>query len=79
MELITDVIFLFLSTVSNDLFIAIGMGCEIKCVGTTESIEIPFISGWATCTIKFNIKKTFNSASDISGKNSVNHFFVIIN
>ena len=83
MELTTDVIFLFLSTVSNDLFIyyfiAIGMGCEIKCVGTTESIEIPFISGWATCTIKFNIKKTFNSASDISGKNSVNHFFVIIN
>ena len=54
------------------------MGCEIKCVGTTESTEISFISGWATCTIKFNIKNTFNSASDISGTNSVNHFFVII-
>ena len=47
MELTADIIFLFLSSVNIDLyifFIVIGMGFEIKYVGTTELTNIPYIS-----------------------------------
>ena len=43
MELTVDIIFLFFSLVSNDLFIVIGMGCEIKVVGTTELANVPYV------------------------------------
>ena len=35
------------------------MGCEIKCIGTSESTSVPYIGVSVTCTIKFNIKETF--------------------
>ena len=61
MELVTDVIFLVLSSASNDLTIyvfAIGVDCEIRYVGTTELKNIPYLSGRATCTINFSFKET---------------------
>ena len=51
MKLVTDVIFLVLSSVNNDLSIyvfATGVGCEIRCVGTTKLKIIPYISATAT-------------------------------
>ena len=41
MDLTADLIFLFFSLVSNDLFIVISMNCEIKYIGTTELTNIP--------------------------------------
>ena len=57
MEVTADIIFLFLSSVSNDLFIYLfiyvfiylftylfivtSMGCKLKYVGPTESTKIP--------------------------------------
>ena len=61
MELVTDVIFLALSSTNNDLTIyvfATGVGCEIRYVGTTELKNIPYLSGRATCTINFSFKET---------------------
>ena len=60
MELTTGIIFLFLSSVNNDLFIyvfiylficlfVIDMGCEIKYEGTTESSNIQYISIQLIC------------------------------
>ena len=62
MELATDVIFLFLSSVNNDLSIyvfATDVGCEMRCVGTTEFKNIPYISARATSTIIFSFKETW--------------------
>ena len=51
MELKADTI--FLSSGSNDLFVylftVIGMGCEIKYIGTTESTNIPYVSVQLMC------------------------------
>ena len=61
MELVTDVVFLVLSSENNDLTIyvfATGVGCEIRYVGTTELKNIPYLSGRATCTINFSFKET---------------------
>ena len=61
MELVTDVIFLVLSSASNDLTIyvfATGVDCEIRYVGTTELKNIPYLSGRATCKINFSFKET---------------------
>ena len=61
MELATDVTFLFLSSVNNDLFIYVfstGVGYEITYVGTTELNYVPYISTRATCTINFSVKET---------------------
>ena len=55
----TDVIFLILSSVNNDLFIyvfATNVGCEIRYVGTAELKNIPYISARVTCTINFSVK-----------------------
>ena len=60
MELVTDVIFLVLSSANNDLTIyifATGVDCEIRYVGTTELKNIPYLSGRATCTINFSVKE----------------------
>ena len=60
MELVTDIIFLVLSSENNDLTIyvfATGVGCEIRYVGTTELKNIPYLSGRATCTINFSVKE----------------------
>ena len=60
MELVTDVVFLVLSSENNDLTIyvfATGVGCEIRYVGTTELKNIPYLSGRATCTINFSVKE----------------------
>ena len=61
MELVTDVVFLVVSSENNDLTIyvfATGVGCEIRYVGTTELKNIPYLSGRATCTINFSFKET---------------------
>ena len=61
MELVTDAIFLFLSSVNNDLSIyvfAASVGHEIRYVGTTELKNIPYISARATYTISFSVKET---------------------
>ena len=61
MELATDVIFLVLSSVNNDLPLYIfvtGMGCEIRYVGTSELKNISYIGARATCTINFSLKET---------------------
>ena len=60
-ELATDVIFLVLSPVTNDLFIyvfATGGGYEITYVGNTELKNVPYISAKVTCTINFIEKET---------------------
>ena len=61
MELVTDVVFLVLSSANNDLTIylfATGAGYEIRYVRTTELKNIPYLSGRATCTINFSFKET---------------------
>ena len=61
MELATDVIFLVLSSVNNDLplyVLVTGMGSEIRYVGTTELKNISYIGARATCTINFSLKET---------------------
>ena len=68
MELATDVIFLVLSLVYNDLFIHVfvtSVGCEIRYVGTAELKNILFISAKITCTINFNIKEIWMLKSKI--------------
>ena len=64
MGLTSDLTLQFLSSVNNDLFFAIsffvtGLGCEIECVGTTESTLILLVSVRVTCTIKLNITENF--------------------
>ena len=61
MELVTDVIFLVLSSANNDLTIyvfATGVGYEIRYEGTTEWKNIPYHSGRATCTVNVSVKET---------------------
>ena len=62
MELATDIIFLVLLSVNNDLLIyvfATRTGCEVKYVDTTELKNIPYISARVACTINFNVRKTW--------------------
>ena len=62
MELESDVIFLVLSSVNNDLFIYIfvtSVSCEIRYVGTAELKNIPYISARVTCTINVSVKETW--------------------
>ena len=62
MGLATDVIFLVLSSVNNDLHIyvfATGVGCEITYVGSTELNNVPYISAKVTWTISFSDKETW--------------------
>ena len=59
LELVTDVIFLVLSSANNDLTIyvfATGVSYEIRYVATTELKNIPYLSGRTTCTINFSFK-----------------------
>ena len=61
MELATNVIFLVLSSVNNDLSVYVfptGVGCEIRYVGTTELTSIPYISARANYIINFSVKET---------------------
>ena len=61
-EFATDVIFLVLSSVSNDLIIYVfitGVGCEATYVGSTELNNVSYISAKVTCTINFSDKKTW--------------------
>ena len=60
MGLVTDVIFLILSSVNNDLHnyvFAIGVGCEVTYVGSTELNNVPYISAKNTCTISISDKE----------------------
>ena len=62
MELATDVTFLVLSLVNNDLFIyvfATGVGCEITYVGNTELNNAAYINAKVTCMISFSDKETW--------------------
>ena len=62
MELATDVIFLSLSSVNNDLFIYVfvtSWGGEIGYVVTVELKNISCISARVTCTIIFSVKETW--------------------
>ena len=61
MELATNVIFLVLSSVNNDLSVYVfptGVGCEIRYAGTTELTCIPYISARANYIINFSVKET---------------------
>ena len=61
MELATDVIFLVLSPVNNDLLIhvfATGVGREITYVGNTVLNNVAYISVKVNCTINFSDKET---------------------
>ena len=47
MGLVTDVIFLVLSSVNNDLHIYVffaGVGCEVPYIGSAELNNVPYIS-----------------------------------
>ena len=64
MELTVDIIFLSLSSASNDfidLFIVIDVGCEIKYIRTTESTNISYVSIQLICATATTIyhKKDF--------------------
>lgn len=54
MELDTDAILLVLLSVNTYVF-ATGVGCKIRYVGTTELMNIPFISARVTCKINFSV------------------------
>ena len=59
MELVTDVVFLALSSENNDLTIyvfATGVGRKIRSVGSTESKNIPYLDSRAACTINVSVK-----------------------
>ena len=61
MGLATDVIFLVLSPVNNDLYIyvfAAGVGCQITFVCSTDLGNVPYVSANDTCTISFSDKET---------------------
>ena len=56
MEFATDMIFVVLLSVNNDLIIYVfdtAMGCEITCIDCTELDNVPYISAKVTCTIIF--------------------------
>ena len=60
MELVTDVVFLVLSSENNDLTIyvfATGVGCKIRSVGSTELKNVPYLSSRATCTVNVSVKE----------------------
>ena len=60
MELVTDVVFLFLSSENNDLTIYIfakGVGRKIRSVGSTELKIVPYLSSRAACTINVSVKE----------------------
>ena len=62
MGLATDMIFLVLSSVNNDLHIYVfvaGVNCEITYVGVTELNNFPYISAKLTCTFSFSDKETW--------------------
>ena len=62
MKFATDVIFLVLSSVNNELVIyvfATGVGCEITYVVSAELNNVPYISTKVTCTISFSAKETW--------------------
>ena len=62
MDLTTDVIFLGLSSVNNDLYIyvfATRVGSEIRYLGPAEMKNSPYISARVTCTINFSLKVTW--------------------
>ena len=40
MESTSDLTLQLLSSVNNDFFFVIGVGCEIECIGATESTDI---------------------------------------
>ena len=60
MELTSDLVLQFLSSVNNDFFLVTGVGYEIECVGATESADTLYISVRVICTIKLNIKENYN-------------------
>ena len=60
MELVTDVVFLDLSSKNNDVTIyvfATGLGCKIRSVGSTELKNVPYLSSRAACTINIGVKE----------------------
>ena len=62
MGLATEVIFLVLASVNNDLHIYVlptGLGCEVTYLGSTELNIVPYISAKVTCTISFSDKETW--------------------
>ena len=62
MRLETDVIFLVLSSVNNDLYIyvfATGVGCKVTYVGSTKLNIVLYVSAKVTCTISFSGKETW--------------------
>ena len=61
MELVTDVVFLVLSSENNDLTIYVfakGVGCKVRSAGSTELKNVSYLSGRATCIINFSVKET---------------------
>ena len=62
MGLATDVIFLVLSSVNNDLHIyvfATDVDCEVRDIGKTELNNVSYISDKVTWTINFSDKETW--------------------
>ena len=60
-NLVTDVVFLVLSSENNDLNIygfATGSSCKIRSAGSTELENVPYLSPTATCTINVSVKET---------------------
>ena len=61
MEVVTDVVFLVLSTENNDWTIyvfATDVGCKIRSAGSTELKNVPYLSSRATCSINVSVKET---------------------
>ena len=61
MEVVTDVVFLVLSSETNDWTIyvfATGAGIKIRSAGSTELKNVPYLSCRATCTINVSFKET---------------------
>ena len=61
MELVSDIVFLDLSSENNDLNIyvfATGVSYNIRSVGSTELKNVPYPSFWATCRINVSVKET---------------------
>ena len=64
MKLVTDVVFLVLSSENNDLTIyafATGVGCKIRSAGSTELKNVPYLSSRPTCYNQRQCQRNFDA------------------
>ena len=64
MKLVTDVVFLVLSSENNDwtnYVFATGVGCKIRSAGSTELKNVPYLSSRPTCYNQRQCQRNFDA------------------